>query len=192
MVKGKGPGEMMEAMLRYIPEKTGRTLEGWLLINAKCDLTGYKQRVDWLKKKHGITHGFALVVVNKAKEILEGGPKTDADLIDEQSKGDKAHLRPIYEKLVKKISELIPETEILPRKTCVTLAIGKKFGTVQASTRSRLDVGLRIPDVVFSTRLVAAKNFDMNQMTSQVSLTCSDQIDNELSDWIKMACEARK
>ncbi len=186
------PAKMMESMIRNFPEKTGKSLDEWLEVIKDCPLDGHKQRVDWLKKEHGMTHGYSLMVVNKAKEAAEGGPKTGDEMVDAQFSGKKEGLRPVYDRLIAEISRIADDIEILPRKTCVTLSCGRKFGTVQSTSAGRLDLGLRIPDVELTGKLEKVKNFDPAQMTCQVSLIDPSDIDDELIGWIKTAYENRK
>lgn len=191
MAAPKGPADMMASMINNFPSKTGKSIDEWLKVFKDCNEEKHMQKVKWLKDK-GMTHGFALIVVMKAKEIAEGGPKSPETLVNEQFSGDKEKLRPIYDKIVKGVANIAEDINILPRQTCVTLDCGKKFGTVQATTKYRLDLGLRIPDVELKGILKEAKNFDMNQMTCQMSFSSVDEVTDDVINYAKIAYENRK
>ena len=59
----KSPQEMKAAMIAGLPEKTGKSLDEWRKIVQKAGLTKHKEIVTLLKTQHGVTHGFANMIV---------------------------------------------------------------------------------------------------------------------------------
>ncbi|MCA9875143.1 MAG: hypothetical protein KC441_15845 [Anaerolineales bacterium] len=112
-----------------------------------------------------------------------------ADLIAAQYSGGKAHLRPIFDRLLALARELGPDVTIGPRKTYVALGRGKQFCVIQPSTQTRLDVGLKLPGTAVTPRLVEAGNFASGSITHKVALYSLDDIDDELFAWLKLAYE---
>ena len=113
----------------------------------------------------------------------------EPDLIDAQYSGGKAHLRPIYDRLLALAQQLGPDVTVGPRKTYVALARGKQFCVLQPTTQTRLDVGLKLPDTAVTPRLVEAGNVGGGSITHKVAVTSLDDIDDELITWLKTAYE---
>ncbi len=100
----------------------------------------------WLKSEHGVTHGFANLIVHAfQKDGAELSAVGDVPLVDAQFSPPKAHLRPIYDALIEHVRELGGGAEIAPKKSYVSLRRKKQFGLVQVSTKSRVDLGLNLP-----------------------------------------------
>ncbi len=177
------PDEMAAAMLQNLPEKTGKSLAAWHSILTKSSLEKHGQLVSLLKKEHGVTHGFANLIVTKFRERDE---VTDDDLVSMQYSGAKTALRPIYEALVEVVTSFGNDVEIAPKKAYVSLRRAKQFALLQPSTQTRLDVGLNLPDAKATERLELSGRF--NAMVShRVRLSAATNVDKELIDWLQRA-----
>jgi len=181
----KSPEEMAASMIANLKEKTGRSLEEWLVVTSKTGLQKHGLLVKHLKGEHGVTHGFANLIAIKSLEV--GKPAaTGDDLVDSQYAGPKADLRPIYDDLMAKISKFGTDLDISPKKAYVSLRRGKQFAIVQPSTRTRVDVGLNLKAVEPTDRLEISGSF--NAMVShRVRLTSAEQVDDELLGWLRAA-----
>jgi hypothetical protein len=74
---------------------------------------------------------------------LPGGPDDTEELIAGQY-SDRLQLRPVLEAVLAALSALGPVT-VQSRKTLVSLSTpGRVFAVVQPTTRSRVDLGLRL------------------------------------------------
>jgi len=62
---------MEKAMLKNILIKTGKSIEGWILIAQKQKGLKHNELVNYLKREHLITHGYANLIVRKSKQITE-------------------------------------------------------------------------------------------------------------------------
>ena len=114
----------------------------------------------------------------------------DADeLIDGQYR-DRPSLVPIYDKLVEVALEL-GHVELQARKTYVAL-IGPKrtFASIQATTRTRIDIGLRLDDVRPEGRLEVAKSIGQSSMTHKIALSSPADVDDVTVGWLRRAYEA--
>ena len=181
------PEEMAASMKANLKEKTGKTLAQWLKITKSSKLEKHGQIVKFLKSEHSVTHGFANLI---AHETLSGGKVTgDDDLIAAQYAGKKVTLLPIYEALIKAAKKLGKDMEISPKKTYVSLRHHKQFALIQASTASRLDLGLNLKGEAPTERLELSGSF--NSMCShRVRLATKKDVDAELIGWLKQAFEA--
>jgi predicted transport protein len=112
------------------------------------------------------------------------------DLVAAQYAGQKAGLRPIYERLVAAALALGSDVELSPRKTYVALARGKQFAIIQPSTAARVDLGLRLKGRPTAGRLEAAGNFGSGSITHKVALASLEMVDDEVLGWLRAAYEA--
>lgn len=180
-----------ESMVRNLAEKTGKTLEQWVAIAKKSGEAKHGGIVKHLKEKHGLTHGYANLVAHSASGVLAEGAAAGDDLIDAQYAGEKAALRPVYDRLASAVQKFGADIELSPKKTYVSLRRAKQFGLIQPSTKTRVDVGLNLKGVAAQGRLEASGSF--NAMVShRVRLEKAADVDAELIGWLKQAYEAAK
>lgn len=182
------PEEMAATMLANIPEKTGKSLADWHKILKKTSLEKHGELMAVLKKEHGVTHGFANLIVSK---FLAADATSDTDLVAGQYAGGKADLRPIYDALLESIAKFGKDVEIAPKKAYVSLRRNKQFGLIQPSTKTRVDVGLNLPGVDSGERLEASGSFNA-MVTHRVRLGSVGDVDGELTKWLREAYERAK
>ncbi len=113
---------------------------------------------------------------------------TEEEKIKAQYKG-KEQLWPIYEQLTAVVRTLDPNIQFGIRKTYVSMQKGKQFGVIQPTTKTRLDVGLKLPGVEPTPRLQPAGSFGSGQVTHKVALATPADIDAELIAWLRLAYE---
>jgi predicted transport protein len=114
---------------------------------------------------------------------------SEEEKIKAQYKG-KEHLWPVYDKLAATIKGFGDDVSFGIRKTYVGLQRGKQFGIIQPTTKTRLDVGLKLPDTAVTDRLQEAGHFGSGQVTHKVAVFSLDDVDRELVGWLKMAYNA--
>jgi len=182
----KSPEEMVASMIQNLPEKTGKSLDEWLKISIASGLNKHGQIIKMLKTDHGMTHGFANLIAMKTLQP-DSEPSQD-DLVDAQYSGPKADLRPIYAALVAEVTGFGGDVEISPKKTYVSLRRNKQFGIVQPSTKTRIDVGIKLKGRAATERLEASGSF--NAMVShRVRVREGSELDAELIAWLRQAYE---
>ena len=180
--------EMAATMLRNIPQKTGKSLSQWHKILKQSSLEKHGALLRLLKTDHGVTHGFANLIVAK---YLNSGTQSDDGLVAAQYAGAKADLRPVYDALVKAVSAFGKDVEFAPKKAYVSLRCKKQFGIIQPSTKTRVDVGLNLGNAKATKRLEKSGSF--NAMVShRVRLESLDDVDQQLINWLKKAYEGAK
>lgn len=114
----------------------------------------------------------------------QAGPSADQDraaeaagageLIEGQYR-DRPQLRPVLDAVLAALPALGPLT-VQARKTLVSLAIPRRvFAVVQATTKSRVDLGLRLEHQRPGGRLLAAR--DIGAATVRIPLTRPDDLD---------------
>ena len=186
----KTPEEMAASMVANLKESTGKTLEQWHRVAKASGLSKHGEIVKHLKGEHGMTHGYANLVVhtflNDTSAITgEGGE----DLVEAQYAGKKADLKPIYSALIDAVKKLGKDVEISPKKTYVSLRRSKQFALIQPSTATRIDVGLNLKGEAVTRRLERSGSF--NAMVShRVRVENKADVDAELRGWLKKAYDA--
>ncbi|MEZ6194995.1 MAG: DUF5655 domain-containing protein [Planctomycetota bacterium] len=179
------PEEMEASMVANLKEKTGRTLDAWLVIAKKAGLAKHGELVKHLKTEHGMTHGYASLVSRRHLSAGQAAPAAD-DFVDAQYAGPKAAMRPVLDAVLKAVSRFGRELEISPKKTYVSLRRKKQFALVQPSTKTRVDLGLNLGDVPAKGRLEASGSF--NAMVShRVRLESPADVDAEVRAWLHQA-----
>lgn len=114
----------------------------------------------------------------------------ESDMVEAQYNGSKAHLKPIYDQLAAIIQEFGSDIIVGPRKTYVSFARKKQFCIIQPSTKTRVDVGLKLPGKETTARLVEAGNFGSGSLTHKVSVTAVADIDEELIALLREAYDS--
>jgi hypothetical protein len=179
----------LATMIRNLEEKTGKKLDAWVAVVKKLGPVKHGEAVKHLKEKHGLGHGYANMLVHiAAGDVGEKAPPGD-DLVAAQYDGDKAALRPIYDKLIKALSAFGSDVEVAPKKTYVSLRRAKQFALVQPTTKTRIDVGINLKGVAPTARLEASGSF--NAMVShRVRVESAADVDRELVGWLRQAYDA--
>lgn len=171
----------LRTMIDNMPKKTGKSFEEWRNVLRSESFAKHSEAVNFLKNEYGVTHGFANTIVSLSKD----DDTPEQDLIIEQYKG-KESLIPIYELLIKTVSEFSADVNIVPKKTTVSIKTKKQFALIKPATKTRIDLGLKLPGVEPNGRLEPSGPFG-TMCTHRVQLKLSDEIDEELKSWLKQA-----
>ncbi|WP_417588333.1 DUF5655 domain-containing protein [Owenweeksia hongkongensis] len=167
-------------------EKTGKPLKDWIKVVKKTELDKYKAIIDYLKKEHGFTHGYANFVALKTLKS-DAGSMDDSTLLENQYKG-KESLKPIYEKLIGEISSFSNDITKTPKKDSVSMIRKRQFTLIKPATKTRIDLGLKLKGKEEQGRLGSSGPFG-TMCTHRVQLTSVDEVDAEVLAWIKEAYE---
>ncbi len=180
------PEEQARTMIANLESKTGRSLEAWLEELSDHVESKHGQIVKWLKSEHGVTHGFANLIAHSfrsARSTVEGEEADDPVAL--QYRGKEA-LLPIYRALVAHAQSLGADVELAPKKSYVSLRRGRQFALVQPSTKSRVDLGLRLDGAEPAGRLEASGSFN-SMVSHRVRLSSVDDVDAEVKGWMEAA-----
>jgi hypothetical protein len=113
-------------------------------------------------------------------------PAAQADLVSGQY-ADRPGLRPILEAVLAAAGEFRPAT-VEARRTLVSLVSPRRvFAVVKPTTRSRVDLGLRLEGVTPAGRLRAARGIGGGGATVRIGLTSPDDMDDEVIGWLRRA-----
>lgn len=178
----------VQTMIDNMPAKTGKALEEWYQVLAAAGLEKHGEMVKLLKSEHGVTHGFANTITTLYRQHAAGGPPAASDLVSDQYAGAKAGLKPIYDTILAAVGEFGPDVEVAPKKSYVSLRRKKQFAIVQASTRTRVDLGLNLKNADTTERLQSGGAFG-GMCSHKVALTSAAELDDEVLAWLKEAYE---
>ncbi|MFZ9386333.1 MAG: DUF4287 domain-containing protein [Chitinophagaceae bacterium] len=175
----------IQTQIANIEKNTGKKLDEWIAIVNRSGFAKHGELVNFLKEKHGFTHGNANTIVHFAKQSHAAAAGNSEDLVAVQYKG-KENLKPWYDKIMKEISAFGKDIEIAPKKAYVSLRRKKQFALIQPSTKDRLDVGLNIKGVAASGMASASGSWNA-MCTHRIKLENEAAIGKELFNWIKKA-----
>lgn len=174
-----------KTMMDNIEKKFGKPFREWINIVKSKKLEKHGEILKFLKEEHSFTHGYANLVSMKARATDSGSAESEEQLVVDQYKG-KENLKPIYEKLLMEISKLGKDVEVAPKKAAVSFRRKRQFALVQPSTKTRVDLGLKIKDKDFEGRLEASGPFGL-MCSHRVKLSDPRDVDKEVLGWIKEA-----
>ena len=174
-------------MEKSVEEKTGKPLDVWIQIVNNQGLEKHGQVVAFLKSDHGVTHGYANLIAHKAMKTDAGSSDADSLVNAQYSKG-KEHLRPILDVLSNHIQKFGDDIEFAPKKANVSVRRKKQFLLIQPSTKTRMDLGLKLKGVEITDRLENSGPFG-SMCTHRVRIESVAEIDDELLAWIHEAYE---
>jgi hypothetical protein len=111
----------------------------------------------------------------------------DEEELVEGQYADRPQLRPVLEAVLAVLPGLGPVT-VQPRRTLVTLFTPRRaFAAIRATTRDRVDLGLRLDGAGPGGRLLAAGNVGGGGVTVRVALTRPEDVDDEVRDLLRRA-----
>jgi hypothetical protein len=153
---------------------TEPALRAWL---AERDITGYGQMVLVMER-----FGYPEFLTASADDLVEG------------QYADRPALRPVLDAvLTAAAASVVPDVAVQARKGYVSLVNPRRtFAVVQASTRSRVDLGLRLPGREPGGRLLAARSIGNGACTVRVPLTTANDVDDEVTDLLREADAANR
>ena len=183
------PDAATQTMIDNLPDKTGKSLDQWLTVLGKAKLEKHGEMVKLLKSDHGVTHGFANLIVHQYRNQASGASAGSDNLVDAQYSGPKQELRPIYDALIKQVQSFGKDVEVSPKKTYVSLRRNKQFALIQASTKTRIDVGINLKGEKAKGRLEESGSF--NAMVShRVRVESKSEVNAELKNLLRKAYDA--
>jgi hypothetical protein len=189
------PGvEMMQIWTSELPVKTGRTLLQWAELVNNLETKVRKDRIAYLKEKHGLGTNSASHIVEYATDShsWDGDPavylKQAVKYVDGMFGSGKEELRPIFEKLTTAAKKLGKDVKVCPCKTIVPYYRNRVFGQAKPATKTRLELGLVLKDVPFKGLLKKnPRANDKDRIQHIIPLTTPADVTEEVLKWLKTA-----
>lgn len=173
----------LQTMIDNMPEKTGKSLDEWKSVLKTKNFAKHSEAVNFLKKEHQVTHGFANTIVSLSKDENQD----PTDLVQSQYQG-KEELLSLYNKLLAMVKSFGTDVTVTPKKTSVSIIRKRQFALIKPATKTRIDLGLKLKDTPITERLENSGPFG-TMCTHRVQLFEIDQIDDQLKTWLKEAYE---
>jgi predicted transport protein len=181
------PHDMMAAVTANLEARTGRSLDEWVALVQASGLDPLDQVAvrRWLKTEHGVLQNSQYAIADAAARAAGWVEPNVEEYIDGQYQGEKAALRPIFDRLRVLLLALGDDVRIEGRATYIPFVRRRQFVAVAAAARTRVDVGLRYTDPPDSTLLTAASA--PGQATHKLSLTGLEEITPEVERLLRAA-----
>jgi hypothetical protein len=191
---------MVQKQIASLKEKTGRTLQEWVVFVNKSGPATEAARRDWLKADHGLGTNYAWWIAERS--VGKGGDddspeaylKAAEKYVKEMYEAKKAGLRPIHDALLDVALGLGKDVKVCPCQTMVPLYRRHVFAQIKPSTNTRIDLGLCLTPLLkearkkIPARLVDTGGFaKKDRITHRIPITSVDQIDDEVERWLKTA-----
>lgn len=92
----------------------------------------------------------------------------------------------IYKKLLFTVEGFGKDVTVTPKKTSVSIMRKRQFVLIKPSTKTRIDLGLKLPNKPTKDRLGSSGPFG-TMCTHRVKITSLSEIDGELIAWMREA-----
>jgi len=185
------PGFAMQAaIVKNFKSRTGKTVAEWAGLVKKSGPPDAKERREWLKEKYGLTTNYAMFVVEQAEG--KGGAESynpDA-LVEKIFPPPKAHLRPLYEEILRFGMGLGKDVKVCPCSTIIPFYRKHVFAQVKVPNRSRIDLGFAFGDRKATGILIDTGGFaKKDRITHRVELATAEDFNSEVQSLFQRAYE---
>jgi predicted transport protein len=177
--------ERNQWVVDLLVSRTGEGLETW---NARIRQQTFRDEDDlrrWLAA-HDVGGYPAMMLVMERFGYPDFLLATAGELVDAQYV-DRPALRPIYEALMTQVGTLDPVI-VQARKGYVSVLTKRRtFAAIEATTKRRVDLGLRLADQAPTGRLGSAASMGSGQVNVRIGLASVDDIDGEVVGLLRRA-----
>lgn len=179
--------EMRDWCARLLVSRTGQSVAAW---NERIAASAQENRADepalrrWLSAE-GVT-GYAQALLVWETFGYPGFLVADAEELIGRQYADRAQLRPVFDAVLRILPGLPGPVTVQARGTLVSLVSPRRtFAVLKPTTKSRIDLGLRLGATQPAGRLIPAKN--LGQATVRIPLSTPGEVDDEVRDWLAKA-----
>jgi hypothetical protein len=172
-----------EMWVRLLEKQTGQNIDDWNRRIMRQRFADEQALRNWLSGQGVNGYARALLVMERfgypAFVTASAGQLIDAQYADRQQ------LRPIYD-AIERAANGFGELIVQARKTYVSLVTPRRtFARVQPTTRTRVDLGLRLEGQRPTGRLQPSTIHET--MNLQIGLTRCEDVDDEAARWLARA-----
>ena len=183
MIKTRDWRSMLDWSARLLQERTGEDVATWNRRIEEEQFHDEKSLRAWLTQQ-GVTSYPQSLLVWERFGYPDHLTASAENLIDRQY-ADRPQLRAIFDALIEAAAGL-GEVTVQARKTYVSLVTPRRtFARIQPTTKSRIDLALRLEGHTPGGRLHASKIHETTRL--QISLSSVDDIDAEVLNWLQQA-----
>jgi hypothetical protein len=170
---------------RLLQERTGKNVDSWNCRVKRNRFTNEPGLRAWLTEQGVTGYPQSLLVMERFgyPDYLLASAE---ELISAQYQ-DRPHLRPILDAIIDAAAGF-GEIVVQARKGYVSLVTPRRtFARVQATTKNRVDLCLRLKSQLRTGRLRPSKLHE--NMGLGIRLTTTDEVDSEVLGWLQKAYE---
>ncbi|MEX2627010.1 MAG: DUF5655 domain-containing protein [Ilumatobacteraceae bacterium] len=169
---------MIDRSSRLLRERTGLEMQEWNERIRQTGITDEATLESWLADQ-GVS-GYPLTILVMERFGYPDFMLASADdLIDGQYR-DRPQLRPVLDAVIDAATS-VGEVTVQARKGYVSLVTPRRtFSMVRASTKQRVDLGLKLPGAVPVGRLLTAKGLPHGNV--RIALARPEEVDDEVID----------
>lgn len=180
--------EMRARIETILERRTGEGVAVWSArVNALGDVDEPRVRA-WLTE-HGVA-GYPQMLLVMERFGYPDFMLAGADELIDGQYADRPQLRPILDEVLLRAAE-VGEVDVQARKTWVSLVTPKRtFALARATTRDRVDIGLRLPGAAPGGRLLPATGLGNDYINVRLPLRSLDEVDDGVSDYLDKAYRA--
>ena len=189
------PGVLMtQKWVAELKDKTGHSLDEWLKLIKKAGPKTEEERRQWLKDEYKLGTNTASWLAERS--VGKGAETSDPDAYLRSAERDvetmysdkKAHLRPLYDALLKLGLKTGKDAKACPCQTIVPLYRNHVFAQIKPTTLTRIDMGFALGDMKPTGRLIDTGGFaKKDRITHRIEIKSLDDIDDEVKHWLKVA-----
>jgi Family of unknown function (DUF5990)/Domain of unknown function (DUF5655) len=179
--------EMREWCARLLESRTGQGVAAWkerVAAGTPQDRADEPALRKWLSSE-GVT-GYAQALLVWETFGYPGFLVADAGELIGRQYADRPQLRPVFDAVLSALPALPGPVTVQARGTLVSLVSPRRtFAVLKPTTKSRVDLGLRLDTTRPGGRLQPAR--DLGQATVRIPLTRPGEVDDEVRDWLTKA-----
>ena len=181
------PASMMSAVTDSMKDRTGKSLEEWVALVQKSGIDPLDQKAvrNWLKSEHGVLQNSQWAIADAAARAAGWVRPSVEGYIDSQYQGAKTALRPLFDALREMIESQGDDVHAEGRGGYTPFVRRRQFAVLQASTKTRIDLGLRFTDPPESPLLNPSN--PPGQCTHKIGIQSLEEITAELAELIQRA-----
>ncbi|WP_189060491.1 DUF5655 domain-containing protein [Longimycelium tulufanense] len=184
MTGAKDWRELLTWSAELLARSTGADLGEWNRRVRDTGITDEPALRRWLAAQ-GVT-GYAQMLLVMERFGYPDFMLASADELIDAQYADRPALRPVLDRVLAVVATL-GEVTVQARKTYVSLVGPRRtFAVVKASTRRRVDLGLRLADEP-GGRLEAARSIGSDAAAVRIGLHSADEVDDEVVEYLRRA-----
>src|SRR3989442_8860479 len=177
---------MRDWSAQLLERATGKNVAAWNRVIARRPFTNESALRKWLTAQ-GVT-GYAQMLLVWERFGYPDFMTAGADDLIGRQYADRPSLRPILEVTLAALPGIAQVAVVQARKTYVSLVSKRRtFAVIQATTKHRVDLGLRLRDQRTGGRLKPAKGVGNGSMTVCLPLSSATDLAGEALGWLKRA-----
>ena len=177
---------MRDWSAQLLKRSTGKDVEAWKRRVARRRFANESALRTWLSDE-GVT-GYAQMLLVWERFGYPDFMTAGADDLIGRQYADRVSLRPILDATLAALPGIAQVAVVQARKTYISLVSKRRtFAVVQATTKKRVDLGLRLITQRPGGRLKPGKGVGNGSMTVCVPLASPADLDDEALGWLKRA-----